>query len=109
MCDRFHYAAHTCNSNCDPSSYGSCRTHATSGSESLNHLWKYSKCDLRFLLPENLVPFLAARATFINVRVAIREERRKFVITMKEFRNFVKENGVVHAQDVNLSISSLEK
>ena len=38
MCDRFHYAAHTCNSNCDLSSYGSCRKHATSGSESLNHL-----------------------------------------------------------------------
>ncbi len=38
MCDRFHYASHTCNSICEPSSYRSCSMHATSGAESLKHL-----------------------------------------------------------------------
>ena len=49
----------------------------------------YFKPRLRFLCPDNLVPFLAARAIFLNVRAAIREQRRKYDNTMKEFRNFV--------------------
>ena len=88
MCDRFPYAAHTCNSNCDPSSHKSCSTYATSGAESLNRLAIYSKYHLRFLHTDNLAPFLAARTIFLNVRPAILEERRKSYISIKELRNF---------------------
>ena len=89
VCDRFHYAGHTCNSVCDPGSYRICTSHATSGAESLNHLWNFSKSHLRFLRSDNLVPFLAARAMFLNFRAAIREETKKSDISTKGFRNFV--------------------
>jgi len=72
VCDRFHYHAHTCNSIWDPASYPSCADHATSGAESINHIWNFSKSHLRFLRPDNMMPFLATRAIFVNIR-AFRE------------------------------------
>ena len=61
ICDRFHYKSHACNSVFDPDSYMSCRNHSTSGAESINRLWYLSKFHLRYLHPENLMPFLAKR------------------------------------------------
>ena len=78
VCDRFHYHGHTCNSVCDPDNYLSCAQHSTSGAESMNHLWNFSKSHLRFLRPDNLMPFLALRAIFLNVRASIRKEKRHF-------------------------------
>ena len=76
MCERFHYAAHTSNFSYVPSRHRSCSTHATSGVESLHHLWNYSKSRLSFLRLDNLVPFIAAREKFFNVQAAIREGKK---------------------------------
>lgn len=89
VCDRFHYYGHTCNSVCDPGSYLACDDHATSGAESMNHLWNFSKSHLRFLRSDNLMPFLAVRAIFLNVRASIRQQNRKQDISAKDFRFFV--------------------
>ena len=91
VCDRFHYSGHTCNSICDPDSYTSCNGHATSGAESINQLWTFSKSHLRFLKPENLMPFIAARAIFLNVRANIRESSGKCDISSQMLVNFVKD------------------
>ena len=91
LCDRFHYAQHTCNSICDPDSYYSCTDHATSGAESINQLWTFSKSDLRFLQPSNLMPFIAARAVFLNVRSSVREMSRKCDICAQMALKFVRE------------------
>lgn len=64
VCTSFYYAEDTCYSVCDEGSSRICANHATSGAESINHLWKYSKSHLRFLRPDNLVPLIAARAIF---------------------------------------------
>ena len=90
VCDHFHYKSHTCNSVCHPDSYVSCADHATSGAESLNHLWVFSKSHLRFLHPDNVMPFLAARAVFLNVRSALRQSTGKTEINPKMFRDFVR-------------------
>ena len=91
VCDRFHYASHTCNSICDPDSYTSCTDHATSSAESINQLWTFSKSHLRFLGPENLMPFLTARSIFMNVRAYVREETGKSDITTKMLLKFFRE------------------
>ena len=88
LCDRFHYKVHNCNSICDPDSYSHCADHAASGAESLNHLWNFSKSHLRFLRPDNLMPFLTARAVFLNVRTSILERTGKSDINLKQFREF---------------------
>jgi len=90
VCDRFHYHGHTCNSIWDPSNYPSCRNHATSGAEAINHVWNFSKSHLRFLRPDNMMPFLAARAVFVNIRASIREFNGKTDINAKQFRYFVR-------------------
>jgi len=90
VCDRFHYHGHTCNSVWDPSNYPSCTEHATSGAEAMNHVWNFSKSHLRFLRPDNMIPFLATRAVFVNVRACIRETTGKVDINAKQFRTFVR-------------------
>ncbi len=72
VCNRLHYTGHTCNLICDPDSYLSSTEHATSGAESINQLWTFSKSHLRFLRPENVVPFLTARSIFLNIRSRVR-------------------------------------
>ncbi len=79
--DRFHYAGHICNSIADPESYTECSLHATSGDESINQLWKFSKSHLHFLQPENLMLFLIARSVFLNVRCEVRRSTKKQDIT----------------------------
>ena len=88
-CDRFHYKAHKCYSIYDPDSYVSCKGHVTSGAESVNQLWTFSKSRMRFLRPENFMPFLAARAIFLNVRACIRDSTGKSDITTKQFKDFL--------------------
>ncbi len=58
LCDRFHYKSHSCNSNCDPVNHQSCSVHHTSGAESINQLWNFSKNHVTFLNADNLMPFL---------------------------------------------------
>ncbi len=65
-CDRFHYNAQTCNSISDPERYLSCGNHATSGAESVNQHWSFSESHLRFLGPDNLMSFLAARLSLLT-------------------------------------------
>jgi len=77
VCDRFHYRGHVCSSVHDPDSYPSHDHHSTSGAESLNRLWNSSKSHSRFLNPDNLVPFLCARAAFINLKARLRETTGK--------------------------------
>jgi len=91
VCDRFHYRGHKCNSIYDPNSYYGCTPHATSGAEAVNHLWNFSKAHLRFLRPDNMMPFLAARAVFLNVRASIREARGRSDISSNDFRKYVQE------------------
>ena len=90
VCDRFHYQGHTCNSICDPSSYGECSNHATSGAESVNHLWNFSKSYLRFLRPDNLIPFLAIRSIFLNVKACVRQVRNRQDISVQDIRKYVR-------------------
>lgn len=89
-CDRFHYKGHKCNTICDPESYLSCGHHATSSAESVNQLWTFSKSHLRFLRPDNLMPFLAVRSVFINIKACVREKTGKSDISSLEFRSFVR-------------------
>ena len=83
MCHRFHYRSHSCNSTWDPDSYLPCRHHYSSEAEAINHLWSFSKSDLRFLTPKNLTPFLTARAVFINIRASMRRKERRTDIDAK--------------------------
>lgn len=105
VCDRFHYHGHTCNSICDPDSYLCCDEHSTSGAESINHLWNFSKSHLRFLRPDNLMPFLALRSMFLNVRSCTRKDRKKREISMNEFKLFVQSKWSCECkmcQDLNI-------
>ena len=91
VCDRFHYRAHTCNSNWDPDSYLSCNKHSSPSAEAINHLWTFSKSHLRFLRPENVMPFLTARSVFINLRAVIRRKKGKAELNAKIFRTTIRE------------------
>lgn len=92
VCDRFHYCGHTCNSTCDPRSYALCSYHATCGTESINQLWTFSNSHLRFLKPENLImPFIAARSIFLNVRALVRETTSKDDISSQKIVKFIQE------------------
>ena len=73
VCDKFHYKSHTCNSVSDPDSCLSCNHHKTSGAESINHLWNFSKSHVKYLSVERMPTFLAARAVFINIRTIARQ------------------------------------
>ena len=86
VCDRFDYHSTTFNSICDPDIYVCCEEHSTSEAESINHFWNFSKSHLRFLRPDNLMPFLALRSIFLNVSSCIRRERKKQDISMTEFK-----------------------
>ena len=79
---------HTCNSIYDPDSYLSSTEHATSGAKSINQLWMFSKSHLRFLRPENLIPFLTDRLIFLNFRCRLREDNSKSEITAKIILQF---------------------
>ncbi len=89
VCDRFHYRTHTYSSIWDPDSYQTCRSHSSSGAESINYLWNFSKSHLRFLKPENLIPFLAARSVFMNVRANLRQEDKNADISVDRSRNYL--------------------
>lgn len=85
VCGRSHYCGHTLNSICDTGSYLSCDGHVTSGAESMNHSWNVSKSHPRFLRPDNLMPFLALRSIFLNIRSCIRQKNSTQDISLKEF------------------------
>jgi len=91
VCDRFHYRQHACKSVHDPDSYPSCKHHASSGAESVNNLFSFSGSHIRFLRGANLVPFLSARAVFLNIRAKIRAQKvkNKTDIDETEFRTFI--------------------
>jgi len=91
MCDRFHYKGHICNSVHDPDSYPSSDKFSTSGAESLNKLWANSKNSVRFLNPENLMPFLIARASIINLKSHYREKYKKADMEDSELSKFSRE------------------
>ena len=76
LCDRFHYRTHKCGPEFDPDSYADCSDLLTSGAESLNRQWSVSRSNIRFLSGQNLIPFLYARAIFINLRAHLRDERK---------------------------------
>lgn len=75
--ERFHYKSRTCNSVCGSDSSVSCLKYATSGAESVNLFWAFSKSHLRFLKPINVIPLITARAMVISIRGRIREFNRK--------------------------------
>ncbi len=91
VCDRFHYPAHTCNSNWDPDSYLLCKLHSISGAEAINHLWSFSKSHLSFLRPENVMPFLTARSVFIDLRAIVRRKEGNADVNAKMFRSTIRE------------------
>ena len=74
MSDRFHYRSHKCNTVTDPDRYAICNDHRTSGTESINQQWNFSKKHIRYLSPENLMSYLAIRSVFLNIRTSIREK-----------------------------------
>ena len=92
VCDRFHYPSRKCNSICDPGSYNSCSNDATSGAESINQLQVFSKSHMRFLRPSNVVPFLAVRAVYLNVKASIREVTKKSDLDVSLFQKYIQEN-----------------
>lgn len=75
LCDRFHYRSHKCGPEFDPDSYSDCNRFLTSGAECLNRQWSSSRNNIRFLSGDNLIPFLYARAVFINFRAHLRDEK----------------------------------
>lgn len=46
---------------------------ATSGAESLNRTFASSREHIRFLSGQNLMPFLFAKAIFVNMRARLRD------------------------------------
>ena len=86
--DRFHYRTHKCNSVTDPDSYLMCKEHQTSGAESINQQWKFSKAHVRYLAPNNLMPYLAIRSIFINIGALIRESSNATDLDDVHYRNY---------------------
>ena len=74
--DRFHNKSHTCSSAFDPDSYPAFENHKTSGAESMNSRWATSRTHIRFLNGENLIPFITANATFLNIRAMYRDIKK---------------------------------
>lgn len=74
--------------------------HRTSAAESINHLWKFSKSHLRFLHPGNVMPFLAARCAFIDIRSSIRNSTRKSEITANLFGGMLAYLSTVPVRDL---------
>lgn len=72
LTDRFHYRSHRCSSLFDPDSFPFCDGLQTSGAEALNRRWAASRNSIRYLTGDNLVPFLYARAIFLNLRARAR-------------------------------------
>lgn len=70
--DRFHYASNKCSAHFDPDSFPQCNILKTSGAEAINRAWSASRSHIRLLAGPNLVPFLYARAFFINGRAHVR-------------------------------------
>ena len=109
ICDRFHYRSHVCTSIWDPDSYTASKSTSSSSAEAINHLWNFSKSHLRFLKAENLMPFLAARAVFINVRTILREVDKKKEFKAKRFREFVQGLWQCTCYRCNQKISASEQ
>jgi len=92
--DRFHYRGHKCNVVNDPDSYPACRMHSTSGAESINQHWNFSKSHVRFLSADNLMPFLAIRTVFLNIRARIREKFGVMDIDDSHYSKYIQEAWV---------------
>ena len=88
---RFHYKGHTCNSVCSPDSYPLCSNHMTSGAESLNHIWNFSKSHVRYLDGDKMMVYLACRAVFINLRTIVRQSVRQLDTENISVREFARE------------------
>ena len=73
--DRFLYRGHKCNTVCDPNSYGITKKHSTSAAQFIYQQWEFSISHVRFLNPNNLMPYLCMRAIFINVCARVREKK----------------------------------
>lgn len=73
LCDRFHYASHTCSGVYNPDAYKSSDPSKTSSAEAINRLWKNSRNHVRYLAGRNLMPFVFARSIFINLRAKLKE------------------------------------
>lgn len=90
LVDRFHYKSHKCSSVFDANAYPICDSKRTSGAESLNRVWSSSKSHVRFLNPDNLMPFIAIRAAFTNIKSWYRHLGGKNEIDYSELREFAK-------------------
>jgi len=105
--DRFHYRGHKCNVVNDPDSYALCRMHSTSGAESINQHWNFSKSHVRFLSPENLMPFLAIRTVFLNIRARIREKYEVTDIDDTHYSKFIDDAWICSCNICNIGYQSL--
>lgn len=87
-----------CSSVYDPDYYPACDTLKTSGAEAINMAWSDSWTPIRFLRPDNLIPFLYVRAFFINVRAYTRDRGKEVDV---EDQNIVEEINklVPHKKD----------
>ena len=94
--DRFDNWGHKCNILFDPDSCESTIFHSTSGAESINQMWNFSKSHIRFLIPESLIPFLTIRAIFIDIRACIREKYNIQDIDDMNFTNFIATEFICH-------------
>ena len=92
MSYRFHYRSHKCNTVTDPDSYSICNGHRTSGAESINQQWNFSKKHVRYLSQENVMQFLAVRSVFLNVRTSISEKFKIQNIDDTHFFSFITES-----------------
>lgn len=76
MMDRFHYRTHCCTSLYDPDTFPMCYGLQTSRAEALNRRWSTSRTHIRYLYGSNLMPFINARAVFLNLRAQVREKKK---------------------------------
>jgi hypothetical protein len=71
--DRFHGSAHTCGPTFHANEYPSLDPIKTASCESVNSLLGMNKPSIRYLRDANLVPFVLARAAFLNLKAQFRE------------------------------------
>ena len=67
MGDRFLYRGQKCKTVTDTNSYVRFNDHKTSGAESINQQWNFTKKHVRYLSPDYLILYVDVRSVFLNV------------------------------------------
>ena len=100
---RWSYDTFKCSSVRDLENYVSFSECATSGAESVNHLWVSSKSYLRFINLTYVMPFILAGAVFLNTRSRVREQSGKSEVNAKMLREYLLDAFTCNHQHCHLT------